>query len=67
MPNKKTKVPFRGTPEQEQELRTVIAELKDEGGALMPILQKAQGIYGVCLCGRSGQKFPVHRIQPDVQ
>ena len=39
-------VPFRGTPEQEQELRTVIAELKDEGGALMPILQKAQGIYG---------------------
>lgn len=37
---------FKGTPEQEQELRAFIAEHKDIPGALMPVLQKAQGIYG---------------------
>ncbi len=39
-------VPFAGTKEQEAELLKVIAEHKDDKGALMPILQKAQGIYG---------------------
>lgn len=43
---KKSAVPFAGTPEQEAQLRAVIAQHKDEQGALMPILQKAQGIYG---------------------
>ena len=43
---KKTTVPFRGTKEQEQKLMAVIAELKDEPGSLMPIMQKAQEIYG---------------------
>lgn len=43
---KKTSVPFAGTPEQEKELKSVIASLKNQGGALMPILQKAQAIYG---------------------
>ena len=43
---KKANVPFAGTPEQEDELRKVIAENKDEKGALMPIMQKAQDIYG---------------------
>ena len=43
---KKANVPFAGTPEQEAELRKVIAESKDEKGALMPIMQKAQDIYG---------------------
>lgn len=43
--DKKT-VPFRGTEEQKQQLLQVISELKDERGALMPILQKAQDIYG---------------------
>jgi len=42
----KAKVPFSGTPEQEAELLKVISEKKDEKGALMPILQKAQEIYG---------------------
>ncbi len=42
----KTTVPFQGTAEQEAELRSVIASLKDTQGALMPILQKAQEIYG---------------------
>ncbi len=39
-------VPFKGTNEQEVALKNVIAEHKDEKGALMPILQKAQDIYG---------------------
>ena len=42
---KKSAVPFAGTPEQEAQLRAVIAQHKDDQGALMPILQKAQGIY----------------------
>jgi len=46
MSSKKTTVPFRGTKEQEQELMTVINELRDEKGALMPIMQRAQQIYG---------------------
>lgn len=46
MAKQKTVVPFRGTPEQEAELRKVIAEYKEVQGALMPVLQKAQDIYG---------------------
>ncbi|MDD3402987.1 MAG: NAD(P)H-dependent oxidoreductase subunit E [Hespellia sp.] len=46
MPAAKTTVPFSGTKEQEESLLKVIADLKDEKGALMPILQKAQDIYG---------------------
>lgn len=42
----KTTVPFHGTKEQEEQLRQIIAEMKDEKGALMPIMQKAQEIYG---------------------
>ncbi len=42
----KSTIPFQGTKEQEEQLRSVIAELKDERGSLMPILQKAQDIYG---------------------
>ena len=41
-----SKVPFKGTPEQEAQLLQVIEDHKDEKGALMPILQKAQNIYG---------------------
>ena len=43
---KKSAVPISGTPEQEERLKAVIAEHKDDPGALMPILQKAQDIYG---------------------
>ena len=42
---KKT-VPFNGTKEQEEQLLAVIAELKSQPGCLMPIMQKAQDIYG---------------------
>ena len=42
----KTTVPFNGTAEQEAKLLAVIEEHKDDPGALMPVLQKAQEIYG---------------------
>ena len=43
----KTKsVPFNGTQEQEAMLQAVIDELRDDQGCLMPIMQKAQDIYG---------------------
>lgn len=37
---------FKGTPEQEAQLREFIAAHKHVPGALMPVLQEAQGIYG---------------------
>ena len=46
MANSITKVPFQGTPEQEKALLEVIDRLKEQRGALMPILQEAQDIYG---------------------
>lgn len=46
MSPKKNTVPFAGTREQEAELVKFIAEVKDTKGSLMPILQKAQEIYG---------------------
>lgn len=39
-------VPFKGTREQEQQLRAKLQELKSVQGGLMPALQEAQGIYG---------------------
>ena len=41
-----TVVPFSGTKAQEDELKALIAKYKDEKGALMPVMQGAQGIYG---------------------
>jgi NADP-reducing hydrogenase subunit HndA len=46
MLNPKTKVPFKGTKEQEESLRSYIGNVKTERGCLMPVLQKAQEIYG---------------------
>lgn len=43
---KQSTVPFAGTNEQYTKLLSVIAEHKDDKGALMPIMQKAQDIYG---------------------
>ena len=39
-------VPFNGTKEQEEKLIALIAEHKGQRGALMPVLQGAQEIYG---------------------
>lgn len=39
-------LPFKGTKEQEAQLMEVIAEHKDQKGAAIPVLHKAQEIYG---------------------
>ena len=46
MVNTISTLPFSGTAEQEERLAAVISEHKDKPGALIPVLQKAQEIYG---------------------
>ena len=46
MPNHKTAVPYQGTKTQEEKLLSFIAEHCDQPGATMPVLQKAQEIFG---------------------
>jgi NADP-reducing hydrogenase subunit HndA len=46
MSSQKKTVPFSGSKEQETELLKVINTHKNDKGALMPILQQAQEIYG---------------------
>ena len=46
MSAEKTTIPFNGTKEQEEQLLKVIAAHKGQKGALMPVLQQAQEIYG---------------------
>lgn len=43
---KEAVIPFKGTAEQEEQLMNVIAEYKEQAGALIPVLHKAQEIYG---------------------
>ncbi len=43
---KQNTLPFEGTPEQEKQLKQVIAEHKGQKGAVIPVLHKAQNIYG---------------------
>lgn len=43
---KKTMLPFNGTKEQEEQLKAVIESHKDQEGAAIPVLHKAQEIYG---------------------
>ena len=44
--NNKPAIPFKGTKAQELELKEFIDIEKSQPGALMPVLQKAQEIYG---------------------
>ena len=46
MQKKISNIPFSGTPEQEAKLKEVIAKHRDDPGAVMPVLQEAQEIYG---------------------
>ncbi len=46
MQKKISTLPFQGTPEQEAKLKEVIRKYKDDPGAVMPVLQEAQEIYG---------------------
>ena len=43
---KEAVIPFKGTAQQEKQLMSVIAEYKEQAGALIPVLHKAQEIYG---------------------
>ena len=46
MPNTKTLIPFKGTPEQEEKLKALIEQYKSVPGGTMPVMQQAQEIYG---------------------
>ena len=46
MAKRKTAVPFQGTAEQEKRLREIIEKYKSVPGAVMPVLQQAQEVYG---------------------
>ena len=46
MQKKISTIPFSGTPEQEAKLKDAIARHKEDPGAVMPVLQEAQEIYG---------------------
>ena len=39
-------IPFKGTPEQAKKLAEVIEQHKNQQGAVLPVLQAAQEIYG---------------------
>jgi len=43
---RQTNIPFAGTAEQEAQLLALIDEMKDRRDSLIPIMQKAQDIYG---------------------
>ena len=43
---KEAVIPFKGTAQQEEQLMGVIAQYKNQDGALIPVLHKAQEIYG---------------------
>ncbi len=42
----KNTIPFKGTKEQEEQLKAVIESHKGEEGAVIPVLHEAQNIYG---------------------
>ena len=46
MQKKISNLPFKGTPEQEAQLKAVIAEHCDDKSNVMVVMQKAQDIYG---------------------
>ena len=46
MKKKLSKLPFKGTPEQEAQLKAVIAENCHDKSNVMVVMQKAQDIYG---------------------
>lgn len=41
-----SKIPFKGTKEQEEKLQAVLATCKDDKSLLMHVMQEAQEIYG---------------------
>ncbi len=67
MLKKISKLPFKGTPEQEAQLQAVIAECKGDNSLLMHVMQQAQGIYGylpfeVQKMIADGMEVPVEKV-----
>ena len=46
MVKKISTLPFNGTPEQEAQLKAIIAECTGDNSMLMHVMQEAQNIYG---------------------
>lgn len=46
MKKKISKIPFKGTAEQEQKLISIIEKYRGDKSRLMTVMQEAQGIYG---------------------
>ena len=46
MANTISQIPFKETPEQAKKLAEIIADHKGQSGALIPVLQQAQEVYG---------------------
>ncbi len=67
MLKKISKIPFKGTPEQEAQLQAVIAECKGNNSLLMHVMQQAQAIYGylpleVQKMIADGMEVPVEKV-----
>ena len=67
MLKKISNIPFKGTAEQEQQLKAVIEENKDDKSMLMHVMQEAQGIYGylpyeVQVMIAEGMDIPIEKI-----
>ena len=58
MPNKKTVVPYTGTPEQEAKLQEVIQKYKGVPGGTMPVMQQATGDFRIICRRRFRSKSP---------
>ena len=46
MQKKISNLPFKGTPEQEEQLKAIIAENRNDESKVMAVMQQAQDIYG---------------------
>lgn len=67
MLKKVSTIPFKGTPEQEQQLKAVIEENKNDKSMLMHVMQEAQEIYGylpyeVQVMIADGMDIPLEKI-----
>ncbi|MBR6005824.1 MAG: NAD(P)H-dependent oxidoreductase subunit E, partial [Clostridia bacterium] len=67
MIKKISKIPFRGTPEQEARLRAIINESKHDKHLLMTVMLKAQDIYGylpfeVQVMIAEGMEVPLEKV-----
>ena len=67
MLKKLSSIPFKGTKEQEEQLKAVIEANKDDKSMLMHVMQEAQGIYGylpyeVQVMIAEGMDIPLEKI-----